>query len=247
MKKIIAILIASFSFSGLYAQEIITDRPDQTEASSVVPLKSLQIESGLLLQFNDNSLGKSRNIAAPNNLLRYGITKWFELRVVSQFESNAFNNIKSEGMSDLEIGTKIQLLRKSNINTEIALLSHLIVPTGTESLTNDSYGVISRFCISHVINESSSVGYNIGYNYRGGNKGDITYTLAYGLSVTDKVGLYLEPYGEITDLKIHEASLDAGVTYLLKPTIQLDFSFGLGINHKMNYLSTGISWLIVRK
>jgi hypothetical protein len=38
------------------------------------------------------------------------------------------------------------------------------------------------------------------------------------------------------------ANLDAGITYLVNPNLQLDFSFGTGINHTMNFISAGISW-----
>lgn len=243
-----AILILLFCTTIVYGQKIVTDRPDQTEASSIVPFRSLQIESGFLLQYKDNSLGKFRSVAAPNTLFRFGATTWFELRVVSQIESNKYDLIKSEGMSDLEIGTKIQLLRPELDRTlEIAILSHLILPTGTQSLTNDSYGSMNRLCVSYDVTSNSSLGYNIGYNYRGNNKGDITYSLSYGINVTRKVGIFIEPYGEITDLKIHEANFDAGFTYLIKNNLQFDFSFGLGINHKMNFVGTGISWLIWEK
>ncbi|MDB4089178.1 transporter [Flavobacteriales bacterium] len=243
LTSVAIVLISTFGFS----QELITDRPDQTESSSTVPANSLQIESGMLLQFNDDFTGNYRSFVAPTTLFRYGIASWIELRIVSQFESNKFNEISTKGISDLEIGTKIQLLKKENINTEIAFLSHLVLPSGSDHLSSRKYGSVNKLSISHVLTEHSSVGYNVGFNYFGENKGDITYSLAYGVSVTDKVGVYLEPFGEIVDLKYHSANFDAGFTYLARPNLQFDFSFGFGISHKMNYLSAGVSWLVVRK
>ncbi len=245
MKKNILIILVIFT-KQLIAQQIITDRPDQTEASTTVPKGSLQIESGILVGFTETKTNKERQLFAPTTLFRFGITKGIEIRVLSQLE-NIKNQLTSEeitGISDMEIGTKVQLLQKENINTEIAFLSHLIIPTGSTGLTIDKFGTINKMSISHKINEDLGIGYNIGYDYFGIGKGNLTYSLSLSISVTDKVGVYIEPYGEITDFKNYVSNFDAGFTYLAKDNFQLDFSFGTGINNKMNYISTGFSWNI---
>jgi hypothetical protein len=102
-------------------------------------------------------------------------------------------------------------------------------------------GTINKLSISHEIKDNVGLGYNIGYDYYGYGNGDFTYSLAVGVGITDTFGFYLEPYGAIVDFEIHEASFDAGVAYLLQDNVQLDFSFGTGINHTMNYISVGCS------
>lgn len=52
-------------------------------------------------------------------------------------------------MSDLQLGTKIQLLKKEHINTEIAFITHVLFPTGSKSFTNDKLGTINKLSISH--------------------------------------------------------------------------------------------------
>ncbi|MBT6440320.1 MAG: transporter [Flavobacteriales bacterium] len=233
----------------LCAQQIITDRPDQTEASSTVSKGSLQIESGILLGFNESNSEIERQILAPTTLFRYGLTKGIELRVLNQFESikNQTNLKEINGISDLEIGTKIQLLRKEDINTEIAFLSHLIIPTGTKGLSNVNFGTINKLCISHELSEKSSIGYNIGYNYFGTGKGDLSYSLSFATGISEKLGIYIEPYGELTEFSDYKLNFDAGFTYLAKDNFQLDFSFGTGINNTMNYMSLGFSWNIKKE
>lgn len=248
MKKYI-LIVAVICSGQLMAQQIVTDRPDQTEASSTVPKGSLQIESGIQSTYTENGLDKERQLLAPTTLFRYGLTKGIEIRVLNQLESVKNQTIgkESTGMSDLEIGTKIQFLKKENINTEIAFLSHLILPTGSSELSNVNYGTINKLSIAHKINENANLGYNIGYNYFGTGNGDFTYTLSLAVGISEKFGIYLEPYGELTELKNYVSNFDAGVTYLLKDNLQLDFSFGTGINNKMNYISTGFSWNIKKK
>lgn len=228
------------------AQSIITDRPDQTESSSTIDRGSLQIESGVLAGFEGEDKSEFRQLLAPTNLFRYGITKGIELRFLNQLE-RIKQQVKSEeiiGISDLEIGTKIQVVRNENVNTEIAVLSHAILPTGSSGLTNDKVGSISKICLSHELSDEMGVGYNVGYNYFGEGNGDLTYSLALGISISDDAAIYVESYGEVVDIEAHLTNFDAGITYLVKENLQLDFSFGTGINHTMNYISAGFSWII---
>jgi hypothetical protein len=227
----------------VYGQTIITDRPDQTESSSTIPKGSLQIEAGFLFGTSDNDIIKERQILAPSILSRYGLTNGIELRLLNQFESIKNKNINEvyDGISDLEIGAKVQLFRKETSTTEIAFLSHLILPTASKQLTIDKLGSISKLSISHAITESIGVGYNIGYNYFGTGSGDLTYSLALGIGISNTLGIYIEPYGEVLDFENHKASFDAGLTYLLQDNLQLDVSFGTGLNHTMNYVAAGCS------
>jgi hypothetical protein len=55
------------------------------------------------------------------------------------------------------------------------------------------------------------------------------------------VAVFIEPYGDFVEFNELMANLDAGITYLVNPDLQLDFSFGTGINHTMNFISAGIS------
>lgn len=244
MKQFFTLLFifTSITFS---AQDIITDRPDQTEASSTIPKNSFQIEMGILTQTsNDNS---QTNFAGPSTLLRYGISEKVELRLFNQFESNKLEldggNSKSSGLGDIEIGTKIQLLKREGINTEIAFLSHMIIPTAKDELSNKSLGTINKLSISHAINDKIGIGYNVGYDYV--NKISVfTYSVAFGFALGEKFGIYIEPYGALAEENELESNFDAGVTYLAKNNLQLDISYGTGLNNDMQYVSAGFSWNI---
>jgi len=240
----ILIYVALFVInSTISAQNIITDRPDQTESSSTVPKGSFQIETGIVIGFSKSEGISERQTLAPSTLFRYGITNGIEIRVVNQFEiiKNRTTSERVNGISDLEIGTKFQILQKENVNTEIAFLSHLILPTGTKELTNNKFGSINKLSISHSISETIGIGYNVGYDYFGSGKGNFTYSLALAIGLTPKLGIYVEPYGGIIEFDIHEMNFDGGITYLINNNFQLDASFGTGINHNMSYISAGMS------
>lgn len=238
-------IILVLSVAELKAQ-IVTDRPDQTESSSTVGGGNLQIESGILVGFAGEGNASARQVLAPTTLFRYGITKGIELRFVNQFETQKtpLQDKSTQGISDLEIGTKIQLFQKEDVNTEIAFLSHLILPIGATAFTNEKFGVINKLSIAHDLSENMALGYNIGYNYFGTGKGDLTYSVALGVGVNDKVGIYVEPYGDLVEFKDLVVNFDAGFTYLVNPDLQLDFSFGTSATEQMNYVSAGVSWWI---
>jgi len=66
------ITLVTFLLIGLKitAQEIVTDRPDQTESSSTIPAKSFQIESAILNSMIDNYGISERQLLLPTTLLR---------------------------------------------------------------------------------------------------------------------------------------------------------------------------------
>ena len=242
-KKILISIIVILSYCGAYAQ-IVTDRPDQTESSSTVHAGALQIESGVLVGDEWSNNTSNRQVLLPTNLFRYGITRVVELRVLNQYEINKSNsNEQFQGFSDIEVGTKIQILKREHINTEIAVLSHLVFPTGSYEIGNEKYGTINKLSISHSLNENLNLGYNIGYNHFGAGVGDLTYSMSLAVGVNNRVGLYIEPFGEFSDLEQFMLNVDGGFTYLITPNFQLDYSFGTGVNNNMNYMSLGGSWL----
>ncbi|AOW20909.1 transporter [Urechidicola croceus] len=243
MKRIL--LIVAFTFSTQLFSQIVTDRPDQTEASSTVPKGSFQIEMGLVSQDFDKATIKS--FQGPSTLIRYGLSDNFELRLFNQYESNkakySGTDLKYSGLSDIEVGFKLQLLKKESVNTEIALMSHAILPTAKDALTNMKVGTINKLSISHVLSDKIGVGYNIGYDYVG-EISSLTYSLALGVSLSDKFGCYIEPYGSLSEGGFFESNFDFGVTYLAKDNLQFDISYGTGLNNNMHYFSTGFSWNI---
>jgi hypothetical protein len=243
-KNTILVLCMALLASVNTNAQIVTDRPDQTESAATVQRGALQMESGIMASYTGNNQLAERQIVLPTNLFRYGLTNGIELRLMHQFESVKFSNQTLQGMSDLEIGAKFMLLKTDNQSTEMAFLTHLTMPTGSTGLTWGKFGTINKLCVAHTISEKAEIGYNIGYDYFGEGKGNFVYSLAYGKSVNDKVGFFIETYGEVENLNQFISNFDTGITYLLNDNFQFDFSFGVGVNHRMNFISAGFSWLL---
>lgn len=232
---------------GQISAQMVTDRPDQTESSRTIAKGALQVESGMLLNFEEIEMVTVRQILSPATLFRYGITGGIELRLLNQIETLKAFGESYPGISDLEIGTKIQVLRDDTRNTEIALLAQISLPTGTRELSNRASGFSTKISVSHKLGENAGIGYNLGYDHPEGGNGNLTYSLVYGFGINEKVSAYVEPYGEIADMNEFVSNMNAGFTFLVRENLQFDFSFGTGINHRMNFISLGCSWLIEKE
>ena len=242
IRLLAAFIILNTIISKLTAQEIVTDRPDQTESSTTIPGKSLQMEVGFLCG-SDNYENK---YLLPTALFRYGLSKNLELRLAGHI-AGITDKLTSEnyfGLIGTELGVKIQVLNRDKVNSKIAFISHLFISSGPSDMVDSRIGTTNKIAVSHDLNEFLELGYNVGYNYSGSGSGDLTYSVAVGVGLSDKFGFYIEPFGAYSEFENWISNIDAGFTYLLKDNLQLDISYGSGLNQKMNYLSLGFSWNI---
>lgn len=255
MKKFIVafLLISCFVFAE--SQELVTDRPDQTESAVSVPKGSLQIESGAMIEIYNQSGVENRVVTAPTNLFRYGLLNNIEFRIGSALTQtkNLDTREKSLGISDIEVGFKCAFLSLDAANFQAAYLAHLSFPSGSSAESAGVYGLFNVFALSADVADNVSVGYNFGFDYADIESSDesvsFIYTAVVGVGVSEKSGLFAEIYGEHEDEDNSAFFFDAGFTYLLRENLQIDFSFGSGTlanEEKYNFLSTGLSWRLDR-
>ena len=233
-------ILLIFVSDSILSQIIITDRPDQTESPVTLEKGRLQIESGILLQVDGGGNEELKSLLIPTNLFRFGISKKVELRLVLQLEGlQVFNdNAYHYALGNIELGTKIVLNQKENPKVQFAILSHLKLPKDNK----DQLGFLNRISIAHRIGQNTSLGYNFGYNHFHQGDGNFIYTIAIGQSLTEKLSIYIEPYGSVYTANAPFSNFDYGLAYLINSNLQVDLSFGLGLNNTMSYQSLGISW-----
>lgn len=232
---------------------LITDRPDATEASSVVPKGTLQVETGGFYEsFEDKGLKFERSVY-NTTLLRYGVLDNFELRLGLNFEEQQVKSNGNQignalnGLSPLLFGMKLNIAEEKEGFPEIALIGHLFLPfSASDDFKPETTGADFRFSLSHTLGERSSLGYNIGAQW-GDDSPEIAYiyTLAYGYGITDRFGFFAEVYGDFPEDSQANHLWDAGLTYLLRPNIQLDVSGGTSFTKGQDVLlSAGISFRV---
>lgn len=231
--------------------ELITDRPDQTESASVVPKGFLQIETGAFFEKVKNNGVENKSKTYNTTLLRYGLLNNFELRLGIDFmeQSSTINGNKlanvNSGFSPLLLGAKISITEEKGMLPEIALLGHVALPfSASKEYKPEMTGVDFRFSFAHTLSEKSSISYNLGAAWGDDSpEASYVYSVAYATSITNKLGVFAELYGDVPERNKANHLWDMGFTYLISDNVQLDFSGGTGVSRNIQdlYLSGGIS------
>lgn len=255
-------LLAVGALQASAIEEMVTDRPDQTESPIVVVPGKLQIETGFLYTGGD----ETRALALPMTLFRIGTTRRFELR----FEFAGLEKdfvAREDGLSDIAIGGKIRLWDEKGWLPEAALLFGTTLPIGEEGFSSERLDPDFRFSFAHTISDRVGIGYNLGmtwetseevgsarlrYLLTGKEEIDrdtgalFNYTLTAGIGLTDKLGMFIEAFGDVpfntTTGPAHY--LDGGFTWAPLPNLQFDLSGGVGLSDAADdyFAGAGVSF-----
>lgn len=229
------------SASQLKAQgNIYTDRPTQTTSSALVPTGAFQIETGFyLLEYSSSNLiggtDKYQYFSVNNSLLRYGLSDKVELRFYQEFYtdrlvsdgSTAFSN--SLTFAPTMIGAKFNLVRNNPNLPDIGLITSF--GGGVFEDTGNGLQSDIRFAFDGNLSDKIAISSNLGVALSNGFD-FVTpfYTLNLGHGVNDKLGVFIEAYGAFPEGGNSDHSMDAGVTYLVNSSLQLDVYGGTGLS-----------------
>ena len=246
MKKFI-LLFCAFGYTTIRAQTepIQCDRPDQTETPSIVPKGMFQVETGFTFQKNDDI---STTNSLPSILWKYGVNENFELRLITEFVSEKFNDEKSSGFTPVLIGIKIKLCEEKGIIPKTSFIGHIGLPNAASTrYKSDFVAPEFRFTMQHTLSDKLSLGYNLGCEWDGMSpETTFVYTLTTGYSINKKVGCYAEFFGFAPEKDRANHNFDAGLTYLINNNFMVDLSSGIGItdNAPKHYIAFGFSFRI---
>jgi hypothetical protein len=215
------------------SEELITDRPDQTESSRVLPGGSVQLEVGVLFERDELAAStRTETFGMPSALLRVSLTDWLELRGLVEHSRERLTLSEEIGGLDTStstfpwgVGAKIQLLQESGAVPETALIAHLLVPDPFKSVRPELV-----FTMSHSLTETFGLGYNLGAEWNLEREHlEPFYTIALGADVSDRIGTYIELFGGWDPDSDAAHSFDAGLGWLVQENLQLDLAGGAGL------------------
>lgn len=242
MRRIIFVLIIIFciSTSVLISSELITDRPDATESSSVVPEGAWQIEAGFSWENNTDYKG----LSLGEILVRTSFSDKFEIRIgLNSWACHKVLEKRASGIEDFEFGIKY-----SFIKDKLALILMTSLPAGHKEFSSDSFIPSLVLAFSQDISDRVSFGLNFGFDRNFEESvTDFFASAVIGLSLTEKTGLFIEYAGEYLDKYRDNHFFHTGITYLLEDNIQMDLRVkkGLGANSDYWLIGTGISLLFI--
>ena len=257
MKRIITLttifLLISIGFVAMAQTEkpeIVTDRPDQTEAPVLVPKGGLQVETGFVFEKDREKDVNTTNFTYNTTLVKYGVNEHFELRLIAEYlgeEAKVAENpvSKVNGFSPLALGVKIKLADEKGFWPQAALIGHVNLKSGSEEFIPNYTAADFRFTFAHTLSDKFALSYNVGAEWDGESPEAVfLYTLSLGYVVTDKIGVFIESYSFFPEESKADNRIDAGITYKFTPVVQWDISAGLGLssNAPDSFISTGVSF-----
>jgi hypothetical protein len=261
MQLVASLALLAATPAGAERPELVTDRPDQTESSRVVPPGFVQVEVGFLVTRDDDNGGRVETTEVPATLVRIGLMEGVELRLgwkghVSEDLRTPDLEVDTSGSGDAELGAKVYLRGESNRIPEIALLVGASLPVGSSALTTDRVDPSFRFSFSHTLTQRLGLAYNLGAAWEseadaGGERhttSSLLYTVALGIDLTPRLGAFVEAFGEIPASAAGgpSHSLDGGLTYRILPNLQLDLAGGVGLSNEAEdwFAGVGVSVLV---
>lgn len=254
---VISMLLDEMGMANTSVPELIADRPDQTESSSVILPGYVQAETGILYTEEDEGDERSRTLELPRTLFRIGLVDRVEFRL--GFDGWVSEDVEDkDGFGDSEVGFKFYLWKEAGILPETTLLTSLSLPTGADEFTNERADPRFRFLFSHTLTDRITLSYNLGMAWgteedERGERDTLSvfeYTFSAGFGLTDRLGAFAELFGNVLiNAEGGPAhSFDGGFTYLVKSNVQLDVSSGVGLSNSADdwFVSAGFTYSFPR-
>jgi len=242
------------------APPLITDRPDFTESPVAVAPGLFQLEGGYTFS---KDAGEDTHTLGEI-LLRIGILPRLEARiglnsfVVSTEPAEPGEGLPPSrprsvrGLDDVTLGVKIELVRPAPSSPgvpRLAVIAGTSLPTGRADIGTDGLQPGVLLAAAWELTGRLGLGTNFGYAYledEAGRFDELSGSVAFGFSLTERLGTFAEYFGTfpVGSGRESDSFADAGVTYLLAPSLQLDMRVGLGLDgpHPNYFLGAGASW-----
>jgi hypothetical protein len=248
----LALALAALTAAPVVSQEdetvepLVTDRPDFTESAAIVRKGRTQVESGYT--FTDS--GDEESDAIGEVLLRIGVSERFELRVGLNSYVSVDNGAGDgpSGFEDPALGLKVNLGDGDGKVPAAALIVGTTLPVGSSEIGVDDAQPGAVLSLAWELTDKAGLGSNLGGRYA--SDGDDRFTewsgsLALGRSFTGSFGGYVEWYGFSSSGGGPDTHfLNAGLTRLVGPDLQLDARVGAGLNSAADdyFVGVGLSW-----
>ncbi|MDB5340114.1 MAG: hypothetical protein JWN70_5733 [Planctomycetaceae bacterium] len=237
--------------------KLVTDRPHFSEASSLVGLGRVQIETGYSI-FSDRSNGiRTITQSFGEPLLRAGVgAEWFEFRLattaLTESVSAAGNSRFAAGVDDIYIGAKLAITEQAGALPEFAIFPQARLPSGSSAFTSDRFLPGVNLAYSWMLNDWIELECNTQFNNRRDDlfhtytefiqTANVEYELAEALGGFTEIIAFI-PSGSLSALP--EYYFHAGLVMFPNDDVQFDMHAGVGLNApaaNLAFTGVGLSW-----
>ena len=228
---------------------IETDRPDFTEASSLVSARHVQLETGWT-----SSQARGDNMPSqyswPEVLLRIGLSSRLEARLGQSFASvDPGTGERFTAHDDLYAGVKVALAEQRGARPQFALLLQATIPTGDDRLTNDEWLPGGALLAGWGTDGALSYAAGLQFNRLPVEGMELGPSVAVGLQLSPSLKGYGEwfafaPVGAGESSTAHYAN--GGFALRVSDDAQLDARVGAGLNDAADRVFFGLGFSIRR-
>ena len=228
MKKslVITLFLSAVAVFAQDADPIITDRPTQSAASTVVPLGTAIVEYG----FIHESAGDFSTTTFANLHARVGLLKFAELRITQNIQQvkNDATDTKVSGLTPITLGTKVHLVTERGAMPQTSIIGQVTLNNGKNEFRPGDPIPEVRLNFSNTLGEFWSLGYNVGMQFPTDNTTTL-YSAVLGYSFLPGWTAFAEPYGFFYE-DDSDHRFNAGLIYLVKNNFQVDLTGGIGLS-----------------
>lgn len=245
--KICLFLILLFVSGISFAQtKIFTDRPNVTDAVSLIPKRTFQIEAGYLNQYYNEDNLNYHFITIPNLNFKYGLSNRIELRLLSSYNLLKYGSESDEsGLSPITLSPKLKIIDQDFYIPSVTLAGNITLPDiGAGEFQTEKVNYGFRVLLEHVFSDNYSWAHGFGADWDDEQETTWAYSSALGRSVSDDISVFAELYGYFAKDINSQHGFNTGLTYTLSNNLQVDGIVGIPLNeYAPDFLyGFGLSW-----
>ena len=223
------------------APAIVTDRPDVTESSIVVPKGSLQFENGITWTTNHSN----QSVDFSETLVRFGISTRMELRVVIPNYFKDVTGTNASGFDDIAVGVKQQLGPLWG-HFDLAVIAALGLPSGADRISSHGYDPFIKLPWSKDLAKGWLLGgmQSLFWNTTAGRRNLVWEpTFMVEKEISGPWSVFAEYAGDFARQGSSKQITHFGTTYRITPKQQIDFHLGFGVSpaEPQHFLAVGYS------
>jgi hypothetical protein len=226
--------------------EIVTDRPDITESSIVVPKASLQAENGATWADDHGQ----RTFDASETLLRLGVASRTELRFGAPNYLYGMTSRTPSGFADLSVGVKQQLGPLPG-GFELSVMIAVRFPTGATRTSSHGFDPDVKFPWSKELRDGWSIGgmQSVFWNTEDRRR-NVTWEPIFYVEkqITKPWEVFVEYASDYAQHRGSRQIAHFGAAFKITPLQQVDFHFGFGMSHATpeRFFGVGYSFRVDR-
>jgi hypothetical protein len=208
--------------------EIVTDRPDVTESSIVIPKGSLQFENGLTWTSDHGQT----TLDFSETLIRLGLFDRTELRIVVPNYLESLTGTSASGFGDVAIGMKQQIGPLPG-DVDLSVIVALSLPTGADRISSHGFDPFIKFPWSKDLGDGWAVGgMQSLFWYTEDRRRNLTWEPTFYIEkqLTKSWDAFAEYAGDFAQRGGPREIAHFGTAYKITPGNQIDFHFGFGLS-----------------